>query len=244
MKKHDFYLNKSQEYEIGYVKQQYRRFYELYEEIERINTKNQYKNSRVLDIGTTPFTIYLQKMSTHKIFTVDYTDNFKYRCEEANIDFIKHDITTNELPYPENHFDIILFTEVFEHLIANPVRIFKKIYAMLKPNGYMLFGTPNLANLQKRIKLMFNKPILDSPTYELEAHNIHGHGHNRIYLLEEVKDYILDAGFIIDKIRYSKALDHVDIFDDTFQRIAKRVLMLPKIILPSLRWGIHIIAKK
>lgn len=157
---------------------------------------------------------------------------------------MQHDITSDEIPYKENLFDIIIFTEVFEHLIADPVRIFKKIYSMLNNNGYMLFGTPNLASLQKRILLMINKPILDNPTWELDAHNVHGHGHNRIYLLDEVKDYICKAGFIIDSIQYSSALDHVDIYDNTMQRIAKRVLMLPKLIIPSLRWGIHIMAKK
>jgi len=39
-------------------------------------------------------------------------------------------------------YDIILFTEILEHLTYNPVIVMKRLYDMLKPNGYLILTTP------------------------------------------------------------------------------------------------------
>lgn len=41
-------------------------------------------------------------------------------------------------------FDIILLCEVLEHLLANPVKLFRSLLGLLKPGGYFYVTTPNL----------------------------------------------------------------------------------------------------
>lgn len=186
----------SKEAEIDYLKFHFKRFRELNGILEK------FSEGKLLDIGTTPFTFFLSENSKHKVFGYDYNDLQKERCDRYNVSFQSGDLTTDKLPYEKNFFDYILFAEVFEHLHADPVRILDAFHNILKPGGFLILGTPNLASLANRLKLLFNKPILEYPTWDAEVH-----GHDRLYVVSELKNYLAQSGFAISKTIYSDSLD-------------------------------------
>lgn len=47
------------------------------------------------------------------------------------------------LPFPSQSFDVILMFDVIEH-IPNPVAFLRKVRRMLKPDGRLVFQTPNI----------------------------------------------------------------------------------------------------
>jgi SAM-dependent methyltransferase len=47
-----------------------------------------------------------------------------------------------EIPYPDEHFDLVFCDNVFEHL-ENPEKVFKEVHRVLKSKGFFLFKTPN-----------------------------------------------------------------------------------------------------
>lgn len=237
---HAFYLENSMKNEISYSMQHYRRFKELFGMISELPVKS----GKLLDIGTSPFTFLLKEKTAFDVHTMDFTGSFSDRCESAGIIFREFNITGKGLPYPVGHFDVVVFSEVFEHLLADPVRIMKKMYELLKPNGLLVFGTPNFASLQKRLLLAFNRPILDRPTWEIDDDSIHGFGHNRLYVLREIRSFMVEAGFRVEKIVYSGAMDLPNAGDKTHEKMAKLLLFFPKIFIPSFRWGIHIVASR
>lgn len=51
---------------------------------------------------------------------------------------------------PESSIDIVLFTEILEHLTFNPVDLWKAVYRVLKPGGRILVTTPNYYSLYGR----------------------------------------------------------------------------------------------
>ena len=234
-----FFTNDSKEYELSYSDRHYRRL----QEILRLVAKASSKQGDLLDIGTTQFTFLLKKLTTHKIFTIDYTSGFRQRCVDNAIAFEQHDITSPELPFGGRRFDVIVFTEVFEHLLANPVRIFSKLKSMLTENGSLVFGTPNLASIQKRILLLVNRPILDWPTWEVGADDIHGHGHNRIYVQRELRAFMEKAGLAVTTAAYSLSMDFTEPEAGLMLNAAKLLLLGPKLLVPSFRWGIHMVAQ-
>ena len=175
---------------------------------------------------------------------MDYTGGFKTRCANAQIAFEQHDLTATSLPFPAASFDVVVMTEVFEHLIADPVRILRKLWQLLRAPGYLVFGTPNLASLQKRLLLLFGQPILDWPTWELPEDSLHGHGHNRVYCYRELRAFMEKAGFQIEEVEYSDCLDRPDKWDSWPVRFAKWSMLPAKVMVPSFRWGIHMVASK
>jgi 2-polyprenyl-3-methyl-5-hydroxy-6-metoxy-1,4-benzoquinol methylase len=83
------------------------------------------------------------------------------------------------LPYPNECFDVILFCEVIEHLIENPIFALNNLYRVLKPNGTLILTTPNVFrydNLKKFIldrRNQFMTPILVIVSMEGITVNIH-----------------------------------------------------------------------
>ena len=52
---------------------------------------------------------------------------------------------------PEDSVDIVLFTEVIEHLTFNPIAMWSEIYRVLKPGGRIIVTTPNYYALRRLV---------------------------------------------------------------------------------------------
>lgn len=51
---------------------------------------------------------------------------------------------------PESHFDLVLFTEVVEHITFNPVAMWREIHRVTRPGGRIVVTTPNYYALRGR----------------------------------------------------------------------------------------------
>ena len=63
------------------------------------------------------------------------------------------DLNSQKLPYGDNSFDLITFTEVIEH-IENHRFTLSEIARVLKPEGFIILSTPNILNLKSRIRFL------------------------------------------------------------------------------------------
>jgi len=52
----------------------------------------------------------------------------------------------------DDTFDIVLFTEIIEHLTFNPVAMWREIYRVIKPGGRIVVTTPNYYALRARLR--------------------------------------------------------------------------------------------
>lgn len=62
-------------------------------------------------------------------------------------------LNEDELPYESNSFDLITCTEVVEHL-ENYHRLLREINRVLKVGGRVVISTPNVLNLQSRVRFL------------------------------------------------------------------------------------------
>ena len=53
---------------------------------------------------------------------------------------------------PDNSFDVVLFTEIIEHLTFNPVGMWREIYRVMKPGARIVLTTPNYYALRPRVR--------------------------------------------------------------------------------------------
>lgn len=60
------------------------------------------------------------------------------------------------LPFSDNYFDFVFAGEIIEHLF-DPLFLLKEIYRVLKPNGYLILTTPNLARMDDRLRFLLGK---------------------------------------------------------------------------------------
>ena len=103
------------------------------------------KNSSVLDVssGNKPY----EQLFKHCNYTThEFTENKKiidgFR-QETSIENKKHDIYSpiDNIPVPDNSFDLVICTEVFEH-IPEPIKAMQELVRICKPNGKILITAP------------------------------------------------------------------------------------------------------
>ncbi len=110
--------------------------------------------NRILDTGaghchlTTKMAKSVGATETHAIDIDTYGDVYK----QYNIRFTKGDLNP-PLQYPPNYFDLVTSIHTIEHLVDTD-RHLDEIFRVLKPGGYLLIETVNLAALHYRIMLL------------------------------------------------------------------------------------------
>ena len=111
-------------------------------------------------------------------------------------------IETDRFPYKNNFFDLVLCSEVVEHLPHSPVPAIREMYRVTKPGGHILITTPNINRSINQGKMLLGK----APVYSIDAFlenegrgsNLY-HRHNREYTLGELTKLARHAGWQLTK---------------------------------------------
>lgn len=143
--------------------------------------------SKVLDIGCGAGTLslYLGKKG-YEVMGIDVSDKAIISSNESakymKLNNVKFRVYNFPYEIPKKKFDIILFTEVIEHLKDDYLAL-NKIYSMTNKNGILILSTPSKNAPLYKLGLLnkFDKEV----------------GHLRRYYNEELISILNKAGFII-----------------------------------------------
>jgi 2-polyprenyl-3-methyl-5-hydroxy-6-metoxy-1,4-benzoquinol methylase len=106
------------------------------------------------------------------------------------------DLLHEPFPFPDNHFALITFSEVLEHLPTDRVNfVLSEIARTIQPDGVLIASSPNQASLENRLRLIKGKSILDMP-------NEFGKGifgHIRLYTPAEIQSAMSKRGFTLER---------------------------------------------
>lgn len=184
------------------------------------------RNVRVMDLGCGPGTNIFDVYDVCAEFDhVDWygldlnqreaalgADRSAYRVQERSmrpVRFMSGDIF--HLPVQNNSLDIVLCSEVVEHL-PNPLPAIQEMHRVLKPGGYALVTTPNPRNLPEmvgyaldwamggRFKKMYWKgqDEVSAPPLSAEV----GFGHVSVHPFSIWRQWFADSGLpVIRKVR-------------------------------------------
>ncbi|MGQ8366386.1 class I SAM-dependent methyltransferase [Glaciecola sp. 1036] len=112
------------------------------------------------------------------------------------------DIETAPLPFPDNAFECIVFSEVFEHLRIDLPFTLSQLNRVLKPGGKLLLTTPNVYSLPSVARFITGRSIAD-PVHEFAKLRGVGHmGHIREYSSKEVVSCLEASGFVATATTY------------------------------------------
>jgi len=113
---------------------------------------------KILDGGGTTVTSYVLKKIFPGSFVVSVNLEGKNDIADVSIEGSLSDYKKIiELSRIEE-FDIIFLGEVFEHLFS-PYNIMKNLITLIKPSGYLIVTTPNLADIYNRLLLLLGQPL-------------------------------------------------------------------------------------
>lgn len=179
---------------VEYLRFHYQRFIDTVSVLPK-----EMKGGSVLEVGSTPghFTILLKRLG-YDVHGVDIDPSrLQGLWDKYSIPVRKADIETDELPFPSNSFDVILFTEILEHLRINVLFTLREVFRVLKPKGKLILSTPNISPVQ-RIYFVLGVDYQGDIVKAFESLELTGHmGHIRLYSFKEVKRLLEYVGFRI-----------------------------------------------
>jgi SAM-dependent methyltransferase len=162
---------------------------------------------RVLDVGAQfgALAVYAVTLGCHAA-AVDYgpsAKTFQKVAVDHGVDYKQCDIGAESLPFSDNQFDFVTYTDVMEHHSFSPKRILREIHRVLAPGGQIILVTPNHASLYNRLKLLLGGSVNDDFDYFFDQsaeERIYG-GHHREYTRAELKAALRRTEFRVRECR-------------------------------------------
>lgn len=130
-----------------------------------------------------------------------------------------------------NEYNLILFTEIFEHITFNPINFWKNIYRILKNNGLIYITTPNSLTLFSIARTLLHLVQLKGIGQDIDAifRNVtYGH-HWKEYSSFEIRKYFkkMNDGFSVEIRKYSFKYFPITNFQD---RVRRALMILGNLI--------------
>ena len=91
--------------------------------------------------------------------------------------------------YEGRMFDVVLCTEVVEHIFADDTAIFANLSNIVKPGGFLILSVPNAVSLVRRLTVLFGKNNITQKKNIIRG-TFGGYGHIREYAMYEVELYM------------------------------------------------------
>lgn len=122
------------------------------------------------------------------VFGIDASKSALKEAEKRGLKTEYADVS-QKWPFENSSFDFVFGGEILEHILDTKIFL-KETNRVLKPGGYAIFTTPNLANINDRFRLFFGKtPRQTSPMHP------YLYLHIRPFTFESMKDSLELCGF-------------------------------------------------
>jgi len=198
-----------------YGQQHKQRFFELFNALVFLTKNN--SAPKIIEFGISEFSaLYKQINPQTQLDTVDKPTSNDYIgfkasvCQQISQCQQHYEIDLNEpsalgKSLKQNYYDIVVFTEILEHLVVNPTELLTELINLLNPKGYLYLTTPNFYK-QENLQLIKNQ---ENPQhlYPGSKANWDSHYHHREYCYKELYQTIPQAGGQIRYFYYSDCWD-------------------------------------
>lgn len=146
------------------------------------------KQGKILDIGCRYGQLEKELKGKYDYHGIDY---MKYNPSPKNLRIA--DLNKNpKLDYLNKSFDIVVATEVIEHLFFID-EIYSEIFRVLKDDGIAIISLPNDFQLDKRINYLMGKP------HGMATHSFKA-GHHYMFDLSSAREFLEQKFVVKDQV--------------------------------------------
>jgi len=156
--------------------------------LNRINN-----NQIILDVGcATGYLGASAKKNGNSVYGIEISEIAIEKAREVLDGVVEGNIEEMEIPYPEEYFDIIICSDVLEHLF-DPQEVLLKLRRHLKKSGKLMISVPNVAHYSIRWMLM-------KGNWEYKAFGLMDYGHLRFFTKKTMSHLLEASGYRIKEI--------------------------------------------
>ena len=133
------------------------------------------QNKKILDVGcgTGYLGREIKKLGENKVIGIDISAKAIEEAKKVLDEVFILNIEKDELPFTVSTFDIVILTDVLEHLY-NPEAVLLKLRKYLKKNGFLIITVPNFSFIRTRFKVLFGN-------FEYQDKGLLERGHIRFF---------------------------------------------------------------
>lgn len=114
------------------------------------------------------------------------------------------DITQYEAPKGDPSFDLILSSEVVEHVPEAPERHIARFRPHLKPGGVFVITTPNFGSFRNLMRFALQLPVLEDPALSfLPPSFLNEQYHRREYMPCEIESALGQCGLRRERVEFT-----------------------------------------
>ncbi len=166
------------------------------------------ETGRALELGANPY-FTTQLLADHTALDLTLVNYYGTRGERRetvsflrphaaersvhHYDTLMFNVEEDDFPFEAGSFDVVLFCELIEHLLMDPVEVLRKIRRVLKPGGILVLTTPNVARLDNVAAMVDGRNIYDP----YSGFGPYGR-HNREYTRHELHRLLEFVGFEVE----------------------------------------------
>ena len=167
----------------------------------------------ILDIGClTGYLSFFCKERGNQVIGIDFLKSAIRQAKSLGVDARYCNIEQDNIPVGSKTFDIIICSEVIEHLI-DPICMFRRIKKILKPFGFVIISTPNIAYIQYRIEALLGKLPDYCEFRNKYPERPYNFQHKSLFTHKVLKETLEQAGFRV------KIWDGHSSYKNTFEKI-------------------------
>jgi SAM-dependent methyltransferase len=149
------------------------------------------------DVGCGRGLLLQRLQGHHEGYGTDFDPGAVAYCRSRDLRVQQIDLNeAKELPFPGIVFDVMVISEVLEHLLE-PRSAIQLLRRHLKPGGTLIVTVPNAVPLFARLRLLFGRTVhwLHFPSGDTD-----GSGHIRFYTRESMGRLLREEGFRVELI--------------------------------------------
>lgn len=240
--------------DYSYLTTQYRRYWSTKDRFE--STWNR-RRRRLLDVGA--HWLHQALLYARDGYAVSAAD-FPATLEHPSVQSLARSYGITLVPYctlenpdgafsaiASESFDVILFTEIIEHITFNPIAMWKELYRLLDVGGRIIVTTPNYYSADGKfwsVRRLLQRMGAGITVEEILDQHTYGH-HWKEFSLKELLRYfeMLSPDFVVQKALYVD--DSTGCVPQTSPRRFLRLLSGPVSILrPNLHLEIGLVQKE
>ncbi len=113
--------------------------------------------------------------------------------KERTVEFRHFNIELDRFPYKDESFELVLFCEILEHLVEDPVAVLAEINRVTEVGGHLVLTTPNVARAENVARIINGDNLYDP----YSGFGPYGR-HNREYTLDELGQILRFSGFTVE----------------------------------------------
>lgn len=171
------------------------RFWEAFRRIDALGLP---EGARALDIGGGIMAVLLSQLLKFDAMVGDVNDRARADVEDLGLGFVIFDLFSDGPP-PVTDLDLVVLTEVIEHIPQPPYVVLGRIEKLLAPGGRLFLTTPNGHRFRNLVYMALGKEILGIYRYPEPGMGL---GHQHEYTMKQLLWQAGHAGFEVELSEY------------------------------------------